>query len=83
MAASVERPTGSVNNTIAHECIHRHRKARQLIAAQRQDAPDAPLVDLLEPVITQLAKIFEVSRQAAKIRLLNVGYEEARGVLDY
>ena len=59
------------------------KKAKELIRLQRQDSPDKPLVDLLPPVIAELADLFGVSKLAVKIRLLEVGYPEARGVLDY
>ena len=59
------------------------RKTWELIRLQRQDSPDKPLVDLLPPVIAELADLFGVSKLAVKIRLLEVGYPEARGVLDY
>lgn len=137
--ASQKRPTGSVNNTVVHECVHwhRHRKAyyltkliagkqpisclvgggiegditnsllgvewqatalapriqmpypafrretRRLIQAQRESSPHAPLIDLLPSVIEQLSERFQVSKQAAKIRLLETKCPEARGVLEY
>ena len=41
------------------------------------------LVDVLEPVIDELADFFEVSRLAAKIRMIDTGYYEARNVFIY
>lgn len=59
------------------------REARRLIQAQRKTSPHAPLIDLLPSVIEQLAERFQVSKQAAKIRLLETKCPEARGVLEY
>lgn len=39
--------------------------------------------DVVEEVIQQLANFFEVSKLAAKIRLLDIGYEEAKGAFVY
>lgn len=36
-----------------------------------------------EGVLFELADFFEVSRQAAKIRMLDLGYREAEGVATY
>ena len=41
------------------------------------------IVDIMEPVIDALATFFVVSRQAAKIRMVDVGYEEAIGAFTY
>ncbi len=59
------------------------REARRLIQAQQKTSPHAPLIDLLPSVIEQLAERFQVSKQAAKIRLLETKCPEARGVLEY
>lgn len=59
------------------------RETRRLIQAQRETSPHAPLIDLLPSVIEQLAERFQVSKQAAKIRLLETKCPEARGVLEY
>lgn len=41
------------------------------------------LIDVIEPVIDDLAIFFGVSRLAAKIRMVDAGYEEARGAFIY
>ena len=41
------------------------------------------IVDVMETVIDALATFFVVSRHAAKIRMVDVGYEEAIGVFTY
>ena len=106
--------SGSVNNTIVHECVHwdRHRKAFQLERLfnknatqikcevvggirntgaacstdwmERQKALNkTEIVDVMEPVITDLSAFYNVSLCAAKIRLVEAGYEEAIGVYTY
>ncbi len=44
---------------------------------------DVPLVDIMEPVIDELAAFFRVSRQAAKIRMVDAGFQEAIGAFTY
>lgn len=58
-------------------------KARELIEKCRLEFGDVPLVDIMEPVIDELATFFCVSRQAAKIRMVDVGYHEAVGAFTY
>ena len=41
------------------------------------------LMDVMEPVIDALATFFSVSRTAAKIRMIDAGYEEAIGTFTY
>lgn len=41
------------------------------------------IIDVIEPVIDDLAIFFGVSRLAAKIRMVDAGYEEARGAFIY
>lgn len=38
---------------------------------------------ILEHVISELANFFQVSRQSAKIRLVELGFREAKGILEY
>lgn len=40
-------------------------------------------LNILEQTITKLASFFQVSRLSAKLRMVEIGYPEARGVLDY
>src|SRR5690606_20959123 len=49
----------------------------------RREFGDVPLVDIMEPVIEELATFFCVSRQAAKIRMVDAGYYEAIGAFTY
>ena len=41
------------------------------------------LIDVIEPVIDDLAIFFGVSRLAAKSRMVDAGYEETRGAFIY
>ena len=58
-------------------------KAQELIEKYQSELQKTELVDILEPVIDELAHFFEVSRMAAKIRMTNLGYSEARNVFIY
>lgn len=133
--------TGSVNNTIVHECVHwdKHRKAffleklfnryasciscevvgvaeagiskkstefmeyqanqlapriqmpeipfkakaNEYITKYMRETNSAYVVDVMEPVITELSIAFCVSRQAAKIRMVQLGFEEAIGTFTF
>ena len=41
------------------------------------------IIDVIEPVIDDLAIFFGVSRLAAKIRMVDAGYKEVRGAFIY
>lgn len=58
-------------------------KAQELIEKYQSELQKTELVDILEPVIDELAHFFEVSRMAAKIRMTNLGYSEVRNVFIY
>jgi len=58
-------------------------KATTFIQKYRREFGDVPLVDIMEPVIEELATFFCVSRQAAKIRMVDAGYQEAIGAFTY
>ena len=55
------------------------KKAEQVIRQYKNRAGTSSLIDIIEPVIDELAQFFCVSRAAAKIRMVNLGYEEAAG----
>ena len=52
---------------------------REYLKAKRTDR----IIDVMEPVIEGVATFFGVSKQAAKIRLYELGYEEAAGTFIY
>ena len=55
------------------------KKAEQVIRQYKHRTGKSSLIDIIEPVIDELAQFFCVSRAAAKIRMVNLGYEEAAG----
>lgn len=58
-------------------------KAFELIKEYRQKLNTDEIIDVMEPVIEELAIFFCVSRLAAKIRMIDAGYEEAVGTFTY
>ena len=58
-------------------------KVTELIHKHKNLLNTTIIVDVMEPVINELAEFFGVSRTAAKIRLIDAGYEEAMGAFTY
>lgn len=58
-------------------------KAAELIGEYMRRYPGSVLIDIMEPVIDEMALFFGVSRMAAKIRMVDLGYEEAIGTFTY
>ena len=58
-------------------------KAFEFIKQFRAELGTFELIDIMEPVIDALAIFFSVSRTAAKIRMIDAGYEEASGTFTY
>lgn len=58
-------------------------KIEELFENKRMEFPHAPDSDILERVIIDLAEFFGASKQAAKIRMIDLGYNEAIGVFNY
>lgn len=58
-------------------------KANELIRKYQKNFQSTALVDVMEPVIDELAVFFCVSRHAAKIRMVDVGFEDAVGAFTY
>ena len=58
-------------------------KANEFIRKFRRYSNADELVDVMEPVIDALAEFFCVSRCAAKIRMVDAGYQEAIGAFTY
>lgn len=59
------------------------KRADQLFTQFRRKTSEYDIVDLIEPVIKQLAVDFGVSILAAKIRMVDIGYDEAMGSFIY
>jgi len=58
-------------------------KAHEFIKTFQKELGTADLIYVMEPVIDALATFFCVSRLAAKIRMIDAGYEEAIGTFTY
>lgn len=58
-------------------------KAYEYIKQFAQEKGGADMIEIIEPVIDALATFFGVSRLAAKIRMVDAGYEEAIGTFTY
>ena len=58
-------------------------KAAEIIREEQARAETDDLLDVIEPVINNLASFFEVSCLAAKIRMVEIGYDEAIGSCIY
>ena len=56
-------------------------KAAQIIRSYQRQFPNTALVDLMEPVIDEMAVFFCGSRFAAKIHMVDFSYEKAVGTL--
>jgi len=54
-------------------------RVERLISQFRRELKEYDMIDIIEPIIDQLAADFCVSRTAAKIRMIDAGYEEAAG----
>lgn len=59
------------------------KRADQLFTEFRRKTGQFDMIDLIEPVIDTLATEFGVSRLAAKIRMIDIGYDEAMGAFIY
>lgn len=59
------------------------KKVDSLISIYRKSLGAYDMIDIIEPIIDQLALDFGVSRTAAKIRMLDAGYDEAIGAFTY
>lgn len=58
-------------------------KAAEYIRTFQRESNASHIVDVMETVIDALASFFVVSRQAAKMRMVDAGYEEAIGAFTY
>lgn len=58
-------------------------KIRELFQTLTLVNPDLSQSELVQEVVDNLAAFFNVSRQAAKIRMIDLGFKEATGVYNY
>ena len=59
------------------------QKAFELLHRYQNEKKHAPTIDIMEPIIRELSEFFGVSNQAAKIRMVDAGFEEAIGTFTY
>lgn len=59
------------------------QKADEFIATRLRETGETETLEILESVINNLADFFNVTRAAAKIRMVELGYEEAVGTYLY
>jgi hypothetical protein len=59
------------------------QKIEELIAKNKRVLQNNNIADIMESVVFELSEFFEVSRIAAKIRMIDLGYTEAIGVYTY
>lgn len=58
-------------------------KAAEFVRDYMRRFPESEIIDIMEPVIDEMALFFNVSRFAAKIRMVDLSYEEAIGTFTY
>ena len=58
------------------------KKATQIME-KLQKYSNVPYLKVIEKTIIELASFFQVSKLSAKLRMVEIGYPEAKGVLDY
>ncbi len=59
------------------------QKIDELIEKNKRALQTDNMAEVMESVVFELSDFFDVSRQAAKIRMIDLGYTEAIGVLTY
>lgn len=59
------------------------QKIEELMEKYQNLLIDEDITELYEAVIYELADFFDVSKLAAKIRMIDLGYEDAHGILNY
>lgn len=59
------------------------KRVDTLITKFRRELGAYDIIDVIQPIIEQLVLDFGVSRTAAKLRLIDIGYDEAIGAFNY
>ena len=59
------------------------KRVDALISKFRRELGEYDIVDIIQLIIEQLTVDFGVSRTAAKLRLIDIGYDEAIGAFNY
>lgn len=79
----MEWQANSITPRILMPAAQTNAKMKELLPAIIAQNNGASNVDILERLIIALADFFDVSKQMAKIRMIDLGYKEAIGVLNY
>ena len=58
-------------------------KMAHTIIVNLERTTDDSYINILERTVIELASFFQVSKQSTKLRMIEIGYPEVRGVLDY
>ncbi|MFX3922613.1 hypothetical protein ACJBWC_10610, partial [Streptococcus suis] len=58
------------------------KKALELITEIAENNKRTGMLDILQINIEELADFFHVSKQSARVRLIELGFDEVRGVLE-
>ncbi|HEO5181719.1 TPA: ImmA/IrrE family metallo-endopeptidase [Streptococcus agalactiae] len=79
----MERQANGIAPRILMPKVQTRIKIRELFQTLTLVNPDISRSELVQEVVDNLATFFEVSRQAAKIRMIDLGFKEANGVYNY
>lgn len=79
----MEWQANSITPRILMPAAQTDAKMKELLPAIIAQNNGASNADILERLIIALADFFDVSKQMAKIRMIDLGYTEAIGVLNY
>ena len=78
-----ERQARQMTHRIKMNKMVTKAKAEQYLNQYRKQHPDCTIVERIEATIKDLAALFGVSKQCAKNRMVELGFEEAKGVFNY
>lgn len=82
-AKQIEWQANALTPRIQMPALTFSTKAYELFEKAFNEFETDSVIEVIEPVIEQLADFFEVSKLSAKIRLVELGCEEARGAFIY
>ena len=79
----IEWQANRVTPRIRMPAFTTQQKIEELLTKYAQRYPNMALTKLISHVIGDLAQFYGVSKQSAKLRMIELGYTEAQGVLNY
>ncbi len=79
----IERQTNQMVPRLSMPASTTKAKIEQLIIRKKKAYPNMGNLQVLEGVVSELAEFYSVSKQTAKLRMRELGYEEAEGVHNY